>query len=310
MPVLLVCSCVSGIITCCCCCCCCWRPLPYQQHLFYVPCAPLRRCCHYFYCCCSFARSTRAAGAGSLPSTAAVGSLSPEEAAARAAAVAAERARYERLKVEFQGWTLGLGLLGTLTCYFVYDNDVAISYVLGASSGLTYLRLLSRSVDAGGWSNCPACLATQQQDVLCCISAAALLYLCTTHTSQRIRILPLSRARCAVGDEATGGVNTAIGQPRLLVPVVMALTYNRWNTLYASDYGVTLSLYGMLTGFFTYKLAVLGRQGLELLLGDADDASAAGGESTASGGSSDGVSDGTDSAMTLDRIFVQRALRE
>jgi hypothetical protein len=39
----------------------------------------------------------------------AVGQATPEEAAAKAAAVAAERARYEQLKVEFQGWTLGLG---------------------------------------------------------------------------------------------------------------------------------------------------------------------------------------------------------
>lgn len=75
--------------------------------------------------------------------------MSPEEAAQRAAAAAAEKQRYEQLKTEFQGWTLLLGVLGTATCYFCYTKDVAISYALGASSGLTYLRLLSRTVDAG-----------------------------------------------------------------------------------------------------------------------------------------------------------------
>lgn len=75
--------------------------------------------------------------------------MSPEEAAARAATAALEKQRYEKLKTEFQGWTLALGLLGTATCYYCYTKDIAISYALGASSGLTYLRLLSRTVDAG-----------------------------------------------------------------------------------------------------------------------------------------------------------------
>jgi hypothetical protein len=78
-----------------------------------------------------------------------VGQPSPEEAAARAAEAAAEKVRYEQLKVEFQGWTLGIGLVGGIGCYYLYGTDVAISFALGASSGLQYLRLLSRSVDAG-----------------------------------------------------------------------------------------------------------------------------------------------------------------
>jgi uncharacterized membrane protein YhhN len=76
--------------------------------------------------------------------------MSPEEAAQRAAVAAAEKARYEQLKVEFQAWCIGLGLLGSVTCDFLYSRDVAISYGLGAFSGLTYLRLLSRTVDSGG----------------------------------------------------------------------------------------------------------------------------------------------------------------
>ncbi len=61
-----------------------------------------------------------------------------------------ERVRYEQLKVEFQLWTVGLGLLGGITTYTAYSKDVAVSYALGAVAGLLYLRLLSRSVDAGG----------------------------------------------------------------------------------------------------------------------------------------------------------------
>lgn len=98
-----------------------------------------------------------------------------------------------------------------------------------------------------------------------------------------------------------------MGQPRLLIPVVLALLYNRWNLLYADEYGVTLQLYALLVGFFTYKLAVLGRQGLELLseLSEPEKRAAAS-ESAAEAG--DGQGD--DSAMSLDRIFIRKALSE
>lgn len=96
-----------------------------------------------------FKRSSRAAGLGTSVSVSAVGQPSAEEAAIKAAVAAAEKARYEQLKVEFQGWTLGFGLLGGIAAYYLYGSDVAASYALGSSAGLTYLRLLSRSVDAG-----------------------------------------------------------------------------------------------------------------------------------------------------------------
>jgi hypothetical protein len=96
--------------------------------------------------------------------------MSPEEAARRAAVAAAEKARYEQLKVEFQAWCIGLGLLGTVACYFLYSKDVAISYALGASSGLTYLRLLSRTVDSGEgqWGTDGCLLLVPQEDGLDC----------------------------------------------------------------------------------------------------------------------------------------------
>lgn len=96
-----------------------------------------------------FQRVTRSAGVGTVASISAVGSISPEEAAARAAAAALEKQRYDKLKTEFQAFTVLLGAVGTVTCYYCYTKDVAISYALGASSGLTYLRLLTRTVDSG-----------------------------------------------------------------------------------------------------------------------------------------------------------------
>ena len=98
-------------------------------------------------------------------------------------------------------------------------------------------------------------------------------------------------------------MNSAIGQPRLLIPVVLALTYNRWNALYAEDYGIYLNLYGMLVGFFTYKLAVIGRQGLQLL----SDLSAPQEQSSTTESSS---GDNADDAMSLDRIFVRKVISE
>lgn len=96
-----------------------------------------------------FKRSSRLSGPGTVASVNAVGQQSPEEKAAKAAAAAAEKIRYEQLKVEFQGWTLGFGLVGGLAAYSLYGQDVAISYALGSAAGFMYLRLLSRSVDAG-----------------------------------------------------------------------------------------------------------------------------------------------------------------
>ncbi|GAQ83594.1 hypothetical protein KFL_001540120 [Klebsormidium nitens] len=50
---------------------------------------------------------------------------------------------------------------------------------------------------------------------------------------------------------------SALGQPRLLVPVVMVMAFNRWNALAAPNTGVELHLIPMLVGFFTYKLSTL-----------------------------------------------------
>eukprot|EP00887_Chlorella_sp_A99_P006999 scaffold2.g6999.t1 len=70
----------------------------------------------------------------------------------------------------------------------------------------------------------------------------------------------LNRSVDAVG----GGGGGLLGQPRLLIPVILALGYNRYNQMLADDTGLTLQLLPILLGFFTYKGAVVARQSLEL----------------------------------------------
>ncbi|XP_019228199.1 PREDICTED: uncharacterized protein LOC109209392 [Nicotiana attenuata] len=51
-------------------------------------------------------------------------------------------------------------------------------------------------------------------------------------------------------------IKGAAGQPRLLVPVVLVMIYNRWNGILEAEYGfMHLDLIPMLVGFFTYKIA-------------------------------------------------------
>lgn len=73
----------------------------------------------------------------------------------------------------------------------------------------------------------------------------------------------LSRSVDGVG---SGGLGGALGQPRLLIPVILVLIYNRYNAMVKEDTGITLMLLPMLTGFFTYKGAVVAKQGLDLLV--------------------------------------------
>lgn len=57
-------------------------------------------------------------------------------------------------------------------------------------------------------------------------------------------------------DGVKGAVKGAAAQPRLLVPVVLVMIYNRWNAIGVPDYGlIHLDLIPMLVGFFTYKIA-------------------------------------------------------
>ena len=62
--------------------------------------------------------------------------------------------------------------------------------------------------------------------------------------------LPASKA------EADGGGQG--GPPSILVPVILFMALNRWNTFFAEDVGLTLVPIPMLLGFFTYKPASAG----------------------------------------------------
>lgn len=60
----------------------------------------------------------------------------------------------------------------------------------------------------------------------------------------------------SMADGAKGLIKGAVGQPRLLVPVVLVMIYNRWNEILVPEYGfMHLELIPMLVGFFTYKIA-------------------------------------------------------
>ncbi|KAK1397167.1 protein CONSERVED ONLY IN THE GREEN LINEAGE 160, chloroplastic [Heracleum sosnowskyi] len=60
----------------------------------------------------------------------------------------------------------------------------------------------------------------------------------------------------SMADGARGVVKGAIGQPRLLVPVVLVMIFNRWNGILVPEYGIMhLELIPILVGFFTYKIA-------------------------------------------------------
>ncbi|CAM8948476.1 unnamed protein product [Rhodiola kirilowii] len=60
----------------------------------------------------------------------------------------------------------------------------------------------------------------------------------------------------SMADGARGVMKGAAGQPRLLVPVVLVMLFNRWNGILVPEYGfMHLELIPMLVGFFTYKIA-------------------------------------------------------
>ncbi|KAL4459164.1 hypothetical protein ABPG75_014029 [Micractinium tetrahymenae] len=119
----------------------------------------------------------------------------------------------------------------------------------------------------------------------------------------------LNRSVDGVGE----GLGGALGQPRLLIPVILALGYNRYNSLVAEQTGLTLELLPMLLGFFTYKGAVFAKQSLvlfgELASGSRGDSSGEGSGSS-EGGQEGGSSEGGSGSGGLDVTSVDRAFRK
>ena len=58
-----------------------------------------------------------------------------------------------------------------------------------------------------------------------------------------------------LASKAESGGGGQGGPPSILVPVVLFMALNRWNTFFAEDVGLTLAPVPMLLGFFTYKPA-------------------------------------------------------
>ena len=106
-----------------------------------------------------------------------------------------------------------------------------------------------------------------------------------------------------------GSAAAAAGQPRLLIPVILTLGYNRYNTLLAADTGLTLQLLPMLVGFFTYKGAVVARQSLALFSELSSGYSSSGGSSGSGVGRAEDGEGGGDEAASVDRAFANKVLR-
>jgi len=85
-----------------------------------------------------------------------------------------------------------------------------------------------------------------------------------------LRLLGRSVDSFAGGGGIAGAAGAAVGQQRLLLPLILALGFNRYELLFADKLGHHAQLLPMLVGFFTYKAAVVGKQAATLLgeLGD------------------------------------------
>lgn len=111
-----------------------------------------------------------------------------------------------------------------------------------------------------------------------------------------------------------GGIGAALGQNRLLIPIILALGFNRYNLLFADSTGLTLQLLPILVGFFTYKGAVIARQSL-VLFGDLsasyrESNKQEGGDNDSDGGMNGeqgGDGEGID-VLSVDRAFNKRML--
>ncbi|CAI5961174.1 unnamed protein product [Closterium sp. NIES-65] len=105
-----------------------------------------------------------------------------------------------------------------------------------------------------------------------------------------------------------GAVRGAVGQPRLLVPVVLVMAFNRWNEILVPQYGaVPLELIPMLVGFFTYKAATITQALQDMLAPLASPPSASSSTSSASSESSAGPSAAPPTSSTISTVPVDSA---
>lgn len=123
------------------------------------------------------------------------------------------------------------------------------------------------------------------------------------------------------------GPGGAAAQPRLLIPVVLVLAFNRWNELKAEEVGLHLQLLPMLLGFFTYKASVIAKN-FTVLARELTDSIGASNASSSSSSATNGSVSSTSSyaeemtqdeldekerrkrdALSVDRAFRDKILR-
>ncbi|URE40469.1 ATP synthase protein I, partial [Musa troglodytarum] len=124
--------------------------------------------------------------------------------------------QYIKLKRKLQILTVSIGGIGVVSAYFSYSPEIAASFGAGLLGSLAYIRMLGTTVDSMA-------------------------------NGAKGQVLIMLQIESKLG---------AAGQPRLFVPVVLVMMYNRWNGILVPDYGfMHLELIPMLVGFFTYKVA-------------------------------------------------------
>lgn len=154
---------------------------------------------------------------------------------ALAAKVEAERQRYEELKAELQAWAAGLTVACLAATFAFYGRCGgrlgAAARVRGVGNAVCRAQQIS-SVKLGGRyaTHTGACLESPTSPPLIGPSCHPLRPARDVAASYGVGALGglvylrlLNRSVDSVG----GGMGGALGQPRLLIPVVLALGYNR-----------------------------------------------------------------------------------
>ena len=129
-------------------------------------------------------------------------------------------ASYDEVKRELQYTTGATGLLGTPLICSVYSLDAGASFALGAGAAMVYVRALAKFSDALPSTSSPGANAEQNSAPV----------------------------------DAVGGL---VGSQRLLIPVLLVLICNRFNTLYADELNLHLQVLFAIAGFFSYKVSAV-----------------------------------------------------
>ncbi len=62
-------------------------------------------------------------------------------------------AEYYRLKQQLVVWTLALAAIAFISVWLAYSLNIALNYLLGACTGVVYLRMLAKNVEQLGDQN-------------------------------------------------------------------------------------------------------------------------------------------------------------